>query len=397
MKTALSFLYRSRWLLLNSCYLCLQTHGSLNTQLDHIFESLSKVEEHSVQTRLLRGTLAGLSGKRDLTPPDSWNFLRGNLIRSPNPEVSKLAGQLAQIFGDSSISEDSLKLVLNKEATLEDRKEALSSLVAMRFQKLPQNLKYLLDTELQIDAIRAYAFFDFPDAPEELIAEYVWFDAAAKRATIDTLASRFFYAQALLDALKAKKIAKVEIPVYTARTLQKILGKSFEKTYGKVSEVGEGKDRMISKYRERILKADFSKANVSKGRIVYQQACGACHVMYGEGGKIGPELTGSNRANLDYFLLNVLAPSYDVPEGYRMVTVTAKDGQVLIGSVVEEDTNKLVLNMVGQRTIVAKADIQSRMASMISMMPEGLLNPLQDQQIIDLVAYMRTEEQVPLP
>ena len=80
-----------------------------------------------------------------------------------------------------------------------------------------------------------------------------------------------------------------------------------------------------------------------------------------------------------------------------MVTVTAKDGQVLIGSVVEEDTNKLVLNMVGQRTVVAKADIQSRMASMISMMPEGLLNPLQDQQIIDLVAYMRTEEQVPLP
>ena len=53
--------------------------------------------------------------------------------------------------------------------------------------------------------------------------------------------------------------------------------------------------------------------------------------------------------------------------------------------------------MVGQRTVVAKADIQSRMASMISMMPEGLLNPLQDQQIIDLVAYMRTEEQVPLP
>jgi putative heme-binding domain-containing protein len=154
---------------------------------------------------------------------------------------------------------------------------------------------------------------------------------------------------------------------------------------------------MIAKYRERILAADFSKADIAQGRVVYQQVCGACHIMYGEGGKIGPELTGSNRANLDYFLLNVLAPSYDVPEGYRMVTVTSKDGQVFVGNVVEEDAGKVVLNMVGQKTVVAKSDIKSRETSNVSMMPEGLLNPLQDKQILDLIAYMRTDKQVPLP
>ena len=175
------------------------------------------------------------------------------------------------------------------------------------------------------------------------------------------------------------------------------MGSSFVKAYGKVSEVGEGKDRMIAKYRQKILAADFAKADVSQGRVVYQQVCGACHIMYGEGGKIGPELTGSNRANLDYFLLNVLAPSYDVPEGYRMVTVTSRDGQVFVGNVVEEDASKVVLNMVGQKTVVAKSDIKSRQTSRVSMMPEGLLNPLQDKQILDLIAYMRTEQQVPLP
>ena len=73
-----------------------------------------------------------------------------------------------------------------------------------------------------------------------------------------------------------------------------------------------------------------------------------------ERGKIGPELTGSNRADPDYILLNMLDPSYDVPEGYRLVTVTAKDGRVYAGNVKEEDGTRLVLNMVGQTSVIAK-------------------------------------------
>lgn len=367
------------------------------SQLNHIFDAIWEVDDSLVQVNFLRGTLRGLSGVRNVEAPASWNSVRLKLSNSENAEVVKLANQLSQIFGDRSLSQDALKLVLNNSASISERREALAGLVAMRFAELPSNLKSLLFTDLRIDAIRAYSFFDYPNAPALLLAAYPEFSDEAKRVTIDTLASRFSYAQQLLGALRDDKIANSDIPTYTARSLQNILGGSFEKVYGRVSEVGEGKDRMISKYRERILAADFSKSDVSKGRVVYQQVCGACHIMYGEGGKIGPELTGSNRANLDYFLLNVLAPSYDVPEGYRMVTVTSKDGQVFVGNVVEEDATKVVLNMVGQRTVVAQADIRSRQTSKISMMPEGLLNPLQDDQILDLIAYMRTEKQVPLP
>ena len=371
--------------------------ASSTSQLNHILDAIGEVDDSVVQANLLRGTVSGLSGVRNIEAPASWNSLRLKLSNSENREVVKLANLLSQIFGDRSISEDALKLLLNKSASVADRREALAGLVAMRFVQLPANLESLLFTDLRIDAIRAYSFFDYPNAPAILLSAYPEFGDEAKRVTIDTLASRLSYARQLLGALKDDKIANSDIPTYTARSLQNMLGGSFEEVYGKVSEVGEGKDRMISKYRERILAADFSKSDVSKGRLVYQQVCGACHIMYGEGGKIGPELTGSNRANLDYFLLNVLAPSYDVPEGYRMVTVTSKDGQVFVGNVVEEDATKVVLNMVGQRTVVAKSDIRSRQTSKISMMPEGLLNPLQDNQILDLIAYMRTEKQVPLP
>jgi azurin len=150
-----------------------------------------------------------------------------------------LADQLSQIFGDLSVSEDALKLVLNGEANLDERKEALGGLVAMRFEELPQNLKLLLGTDLQVDAIRAYSYFDYSEAPKELILAYEKFDTVAKRATIDTLASQKSYARALLEALRTEKIAKAEIPNYTARNLQKILGGSFDKVYGKIVEMGE--------------------------------------------------------------------------------------------------------------------------------------------------------------
>ena len=394
-----SKIYKVRKLypILASLLLSTVVSASSTSQLNHILDAIGEVDDSVVQANLLRGTVSGLSGVRNIEAPASWNSLRLKLSNSENREVVKLANLLSQIFGDRSISEDALKLLLNKSASVADRREALAGLVAMRFVELPANLESLLFTDLRIDAIRAYSFFDYPNAPAILLSAYPEFGDEAKRVTIDTLASRLSYARQLLGALKDDKIANSDIPTYTARSLQNMLGGSFEEVYGKVSEVGEGKDRMISKYRERILAADFSKSDVSKGRLVYQQVCGACHIMYGEGGKIGPELTGSNRANLDYFLLNVLAPSYDVPEGYRMVTVTSKDGQVFVGNVVEEDATKVVLNMVGQRTVVAKSDIRSRQTSKISMMPEGLLNPLQDNQILDLIAYMRTEKQVPLP
>ena len=226
--------------LLSFWLLSLQLSGnSLNPQLNHIFNSLKQVEDSTVQASMLRGTLAGLSYKRGLLAPASWKSLRIKLTRSKDPEVVKLADQLSQIFGDLSVSEDALKVVLNGDANLEDRREALSGLVAMRFQGLPKNLNLLLNSPLKVDAIRAYSYFDYSEAPKELILEYEKFDTVAKRATIDTLASQKSYARALLEALRTEKVAKAEVPNYTARKLQKTLGSSFDNVFGKILKMGE--------------------------------------------------------------------------------------------------------------------------------------------------------------
>jgi len=118
----------------------------------------------------------------------------------------------------------------------------------------------------------------------------------------------------------------------------------------------------------------MTNADPFEGKVVFDRTCAACHLMYGEGGEIGPDLTGSNRANLDYILLNILDPSADIPDSYKMVTVTTHEGQTLVGSIAEENGRRIVLNSVGQKQIVAKQDIKSRVVSDISMMPEGLVD-----------------------
>ena len=103
-------------------FLCLQLSGnSLRPQLKHNFNTLKQVEDSTVKASMLRGTLAGLSDKRDLAAPASWKSLRIKLTRSKDPEVVKLADQLSQIFGDLSVSEVALKVVLNGDAYLEVR------------------------------------------------------------------------------------------------------------------------------------------------------------------------------------------------------------------------------------------------------------------------------------
>ena len=366
-------------------------------RLDSLVSVLLSMDNESVQINFLQGMASGLSGRRNVKAPKDWIALQEKLQKTNNQDLIKLVNQLSQIFGDEGASRNALKVLRNNKAELNRRRDALKSLLAQRHVDVPAVLEGLLDQPFRLDVIRAYATYDYPDAPGILLGRYGDLDTSAKRTVIETLASRKSYARALAKAMGEGKVAKEEIPAYVARNLYSMLGKSFEKVYGKVEQVSADKDKLIAKYKSMVLSSDVSKADASNGRAIYKRTCGACHIMYGEGGKIGPELTGSNRSDLDYFLLNVLAPSYDVPEGYRMVIITSKDGQVSVGNVIEEDANKVVLNMVGQQSVIAKSDVKTRVTSKISMMPEGLLLTLKDPEILDLIKYLRTEKQVPLP
>lgn len=135
----------------------------------------------------------------------------------------------------------------------------------------------------------------------------------------------------------------------------------------------------------------IANASATKGKEVYKNTCYACHKMYGEGGNIGPELTGSNRTNTAYLLSNILEPSGEIQDDYKLVVITTQDGRTYSGNVVSENDRNLSLRVVGQEPItISKSSINSRETTPKSMMPEGLLNTLTDTEVLDLTAYLKT-------
>jgi putative heme-binding domain-containing protein len=141
----------------------------------------------------------------------------------------------------------------------------------------------------------------------------------------------------------------------------------------------------------------LAKADLAQGRVTFNLACAACHTLYGEGGKVGPDLTGSGRDNLDYVLENVVDPSAVVTADFRMSIVELKDGRVLNGLIAAKTDRTITLKTMTETTTVERAEIQSLRESDLSLMPEGLLDSFSPEQARNLVAYLMHKTQVPLP
>src|SRR5207249_7154399 len=92
--------------------------------------------------------------------------------------------------------------------------------------------------------------------------------------------------------------------------------------------------------------AALAKADKIQGRAAFNTACAACHTLYGEGGKVGPDLTGSGRDNLDYLLENIVDPSAVVTADFRMSIVDIKDGRVLNGLIAATTGRTLTFKMM---------------------------------------------------
>jgi putative heme-binding domain-containing protein len=121
-----------------------------------------------------------------------------------------------------------------------------------------------------------------------------------------------------------------------------------------------------------------------------------CHTLYGEGGKVGPDITGANRQDIDYLMVNIVDPSAVIAKDYMVSLVYMKDDDAFTGIVVKEDDSTLSLTTESGVQVLQKSDVKEVRRSELSMMPEGLLTPLSKKELIDLVTYLRTTSQVPL-
>ncbi|MCO5242129.1 MAG: PmoA family protein [Chitinophagaceae bacterium] len=338
---------------------------------------------------MLEGMRNGMENHTDINMPPEWKQVY-SAIKSRNDRASQLAAEISDLFGDTEAIQRLLATLKNKTADPALRKKALQALTAQQRKELVPELYSLLEeAPLRIDAIRSVAAFDAKDLGNLLIKKYGDFNDVEKSAAIQTLSSRPVYGWILSQALKDKRIPKKEVSANVARQLRRVVGSGFVEIWGPIDDTPRD-DKEYARYKNMLSGSKAKAPDLDHGQKIFLQTCGSCHKMYGQGGEIGPELTGSNRSNLDYLLFNILYPSEEIQDDYKMVVVTTHDGRTYSGNLIGENQRQITMRVVGQDDVVLnKSAIQSKEITSVSLMPQGLLNNLTDQEVIDLVSYLQ--------
>src|SRR5262249_52234506 len=139
--------------------------------------------------------------------------------------------------------------------------------------------------------------------------------------------------------------------------------------------------------------------HADQGREIFfhtaANSCGACHRVQGRGQWVGPDLsTIGTKYGKDQLLRSILNPSEAISYNFRSYVVATKDGQVITGLPVEESADGLVLKTAeGKRVTIKASDIEEKKISEVSLMPEGLVETLTEQDLVDLVAFLATLKQ----
>ncbi len=370
-------------------------------RLDLLVILLNEVHEPKAQQDLLQGLSDGLSGKRRVTMPAGWPELYAKLEESKLPAVRELALELALQFDDQSALASLRKKAADKKHDAAERNRALAALVKRRGSGLPELLLSLAaDSDTSSVAIRGLAEYDAPNTAETLLQNYASYPANVRQDALQTLASRRAWATALLDAVEANKIPRAELTAFTARQLQSLgddkLSARVTKLWGTVRTTPADKAKLIADYRKKLTPAALASADTSLGRAVYQKTCANCHTLFDAGGASGPNLTGSQRTNLDYMLENIVDPSAQVAKDFQVQIFTTDSGRTLTGIVVAENANAVTLQTQNEKLVIPLGEIEGRTPSPQSMMPEGILTPLSLDEIRGLLAYLAAPQQVPL-
>jgi putative heme-binding domain-containing protein len=202
------------------------------------------------------------------------------------------------------------------------------------------------------------------------------------------------WAMPLLEAIGAGKIQPAMLTAAQARSLAEsgdaALNAAVLKHWGNPVRTDEQKDATLS--RATRLLAEKATGDPARGRLLFSQSCGACHVLYGEGGKLGPDLTGRNRSDLASLVRSIVDPSAEVPEDGRLTVVTRTDGSIASGIILSKNATGITLRGQQGDVVIRNEAVASLQTQETSPMPEGLLDPLTDQQPQDLFSYLRADQ-----
>jgi putative membrane-bound dehydrogenase-like protein len=363
-------------------------------------------KEAAVREDILAGMAAGLDGFSTAKKPKGWDeFVVRASARSSevedaqNPERAEARTTnlqtLSLVFGSGRASDELIAIVKNAEGDANARRNAFTGLTRSAKPELLPIVRSLINDKVLGTAARsALAAYDDPNIPKALLSPWPERSQEQQAATVATLVTRTAFAHALLDAVKSGKVPVAVITPYQARAIRSLndadLTTKLTAVWGELRDTPEAKKAELADWTAKLTPERLAKGEAVKGKVIFTAVCASCHKLYGEGGMIGPDLTGGDRHKLTYLLENIVDPNAIVPADYRMSVFKLKDGRTLTGVIPAQTERTVTIQTPAEKLTIEKSQITEQQQLPMSLMPEGQLTALGEENVVHLMAYLQS-------
>ncbi len=251
------------------------------------------------------------------------------------------------------------------------------------------------EPSVQQAALGALQSFSNEQIADRILEAYADMPTESQAVAQSLLSSRPAWAIRFLDAVESKRVGRpgvVQDVIWRLQSSQdqKVLAAT-RRVFGDITP--ETAEQLRKRVRDYSTAIEKDKGDPYAGKKLFLSNCGRCHRLFDSGGEIGPDLTSYKRDDLSRMLLNVVDPSSEIREGYESWLAITEDGRTVTGFKVDEDEEVLTLKGAdGVRVSITKSDLDEVARQPISLMPTGLLDKLNEQQLRDLFAYLRSSQ-----
>lgn len=303
--------------------------------------------------------------------------------------------------GDPSAVRQAVATMLNDNAKLDDRLLYVKAFGELKHEIAQDALLQLTmnqtDLSLRKAALASLNLYDDQKIVDQVLKELPHLPQELRTSAFTLLLARESWTHQLMDTIVSENLPTDFVPNDIVENLRLHRNLSIQKKAAHLfPNTNSETERNFSdeiKSLETILKADAGSPY--KGESIFMERCAACHKLFFKGGAIGPDLTSYQRKDLGTLLLSVVNPNAEIREGYQFINIETTDGRSLSGFQLDRDHQVVVLRgLDGQDLTIATKEIADIQSMGRSMMPEGLLDGLNDQQLRDLFAYLRISQPI---
>lgn len=351
---------------------------------------LRSAKDDETRKRLLAGFEAAFRGRSAVALPDE--------LVAALAETGPLPLSLRVRQGEPGAIQEAVKRLGDGSASTDERAELAALLGESRpAEALPVLLSLFesaQDAKLRSAALAALAGYGDSTVADALLTALPQRPSAEQVAILSLLVSRADWAGRLVEAVRAGAVPKETVPGDIARrlTLHGDPGLTAAAT-AIWPELAAREERSPGDVASLQATIAAEGGDPYHGKRLFNDVCGRCHRLFDTGGDVGPDLTKDPRNDLSRLLGAIVAPSAEIREGFEAYAAVTTDGRVIAGLLQDRDEHVVVLRESDGRLVTLRTDeIDEFVRQPKSLMPDGLLDRMTDEEVRDLFSYLRTSQ-----